>query len=317
MELFSRPASVSYDDIKGQSPEEFRKEWEEWRRLREDYMKEPYGWLSLTSIDWLENGEPKTLDGFPGTWLQQGDAVIYTPPEDDGIVITNHDAPVSEPVRINVPEKGDFNLEDFYNGDVRAQLIKRIGVQHQFAIRIRDLHSAGIGQLQSIPSFEPDQRWVFPAKFEPAEQHEDVTVGAVAGELSHDETSIGILHVDFDGDKRDLIVFEVHNDDSGARRIDEATGEYVYLNNRANITNEGHVLFRDKTSGHESYGGARVIGFDNSDPASVSYVDFNRSMNLPCAFTVFCTCPFAPLQNTLPFAIEAGEKKPAVFGSLE
>lgn len=81
-------------------------------------------------------------------------------------------------------------------------------------------------------------------------------MGAVVGGLSHDETSIGVLHVDFDGTKRDLIVFEAHNDDSGARRLDEKTGEFVYLNNRANITEEGHVLFRDATSGHETYGGA-------------------------------------------------------------
>lgn len=167
MELFSRPASVSYDDIKAQSPEEFRKEWNQWRRLRLDYMKEPYGWLSLTSIDWLEDGESKTLDGFPGQWLQEGDAVTYIPPRDTAVTVTNRDVILNEPLRVNVPATGDFNLEDFYSGGVRAQLIKRIGLQHQFAVRIRDPHSPGIARLQNIPTFEPDQRWVFPPPSNP------------------------------------------------------------------------------------------------------------------------------------------------------
>ena len=38
-------------------------------------------------------------------------------------------------------------------------------------------------------------------------------------------------------------------------------------------------------------------------------VDFNKAYNPPCAFTPFATCPLPPLQNRLPFRIEAGEKK--------
>ncbi|KAB8290974.1 DUF1684 domain-containing protein [Bifidobacterium avesanii] len=315
MELFSRDPSITYDDLKNQSPEQFRAEWLEWKAKRDAYMREPYGWLSLVSIDWLENGREKTFASFPGTWRQDGDTVIYTPPV-DGPTIVNRGEPITGPFTVKVPDVGDFNLEDFYNGDVRAQLIKRIGDDRQFAVRVRDPHSAGISGFEGSPAFEPDQRWVFPASFEPAD-HEDVTVGAVDGGLSHNETSIGTLHVDFDGTPRDLIVFEQHNDDSGAHTIDPETGERVYLNNRANITNEGNLLFRDQTSGKETYGGARVLGFDISDPTTVTYVDFNRAMNLPCAFTVFCTCPFAPFQNTLPLEIRAGEKTPPVFGSLE
>ena len=39
-------------------------------------------------------------------------------------------------------------------------------------------------------------------------------------------------------------------------------------------------------------------------------IDFNRAHNMPCAYTDFATCPLPPAANTLPFAVEAGEKIP-------
>ena len=40
------------------------------------------------------------------------------------------------------------------------------------------------------------------------------------------------------------------------------------------------------------------------------WIDFNRAYNMPCAYTDFATCPLPPAGNTLPFAVEAGEKIP-------
>ncbi|MFF7943210.1 DUF1684 domain-containing protein [Nocardia gamkensis] len=39
-------------------------------------------------------------------------------------------------------------------------------------------------------------------------------------------------------------------------------------------------------------------------------LDFNRSANLPCAYTDLATCPLPPAENRLPVAIEAGAKLP-------
>ena len=36
----------------------------------------------------------------------------------------------------------------------------------------------------------------------------------------------------------------------------------------------------------------------------------NRTVNLPCAFTDFATCPLPPAGNNLTVAIEAGERLP-------
>jgi uncharacterized protein len=39
-------------------------------------------------------------------------------------------------------------------------------------------------------------------------------------------------------------------------------------------------------------------------------LDFNRAVNLPCAYTDLATCPLPPAENRLPVPIEAGEKIP-------
>ena len=40
-------------------------------------------------------------------------------------------------------------------------------------------------------------------------------------------------------------------------------------------------------------------------------LDFNRAVNLPCAYTDLATCPLPPAENRLPVAIEAGEQIPS------
>jgi len=39
-------------------------------------------------------------------------------------------------------------------------------------------------------------------------------------------------------------------------------------------------------------------------------LDFNRTANMPCAFTDHATCPLPPAENRLRVAVEAGEKAP-------
>jgi uncharacterized protein (DUF1684 family) len=39
-------------------------------------------------------------------------------------------------------------------------------------------------------------------------------------------------------------------------------------------------------------------------------IDFNRTVNLPCAFTTYATCPLPPAENRLPVPVEAGERTP-------
>ncbi|HLR45690.1 MAG TPA: DUF1684 domain-containing protein, partial [Deinococcales bacterium] len=70
---------------------------------------------------------------------------------------------------------------------------------------------------------------------------------------------------------------------------------------------EPFFVFRDATSGRETYGASRFLrGRQTGEGRAV--LDFNRAYNPPCAFTPHATCPLAPQQNVLGFPVQAGEK---------
>jgi uncharacterized protein (DUF1684 family) len=66
-------------------------------------------------------------------------------------------------------------------------------------------------------------------------------------------------------------------------------------------------IFRDLTSGKESYPAARFLYM----PAPVNgkmMLDFNKAENPPCAYNPYTTCPLPPEQNRLRVRVEAGER---------
>ncbi|MFJ4030101.1 DUF1684 domain-containing protein [Paenarthrobacter sp. NPDC089989] len=69
------------------------------------------------------------------------------------------------------------------------------------------------------------------------------------------------------------------------------------------------VLFTDQTSGKTTYAANRSLSVTPAADGTV-HMDFNRAVNLPCAYTDLATCPLPPAENRLPVAIEAGEKIP-------
>ena len=70
------------------------------------------------------------------------------------------------------------------------------------------------------------------------------------------------------------------------------------------------VLFTDATSGLTTYAANRSLEIDAPDADGAVVLDFNRAVNLPCAYTDHATCPLPPAGNRLPVGIEAGEKTP-------
>jgi uncharacterized protein (DUF1684 family) len=76
------------------------------------------------------------------------------------------------------------------------------------------------------------------------------------------------------------------------------------------VIDEGQLffMFKDRTSGDSTYPAGRFL-YAPIPSGDVVELDFNKAKNPPCAFTAFATCPLPPKVNTLPVAIEAGEKK--------
>jgi uncharacterized protein (DUF1684 family) len=66
-------------------------------------------------------------------------------------------------------------------------------------------------------------------------------------------------------------------------------------------------IFRDGTSGKETYETARFLYSDLRDDGT-TVLDFNQAYNPPCAFNPFTTCPLPLPENRLKVRIPAGEK---------
>ncbi len=68
------------------------------------------------------------------------------------------------------------------------------------------------------------------------------------------------------------------------------------------------ILFRDETSGKQSYGGGRYLDLPEAElTADHVLLDFNAAYNPYCAYNHDYACPLPPAENTLPIPINAGE----------
>jgi uncharacterized protein (DUF1684 family) len=76
--------------------------------------------------------------------------------------------------------------------------------------------------------------------------------------------------------------------------------------------------FRDRTSGHETYGAGRYLldtvkGADlGTDERGRLILDFNFAYNPSCAYDPVWSCPLAPPGNRLDAAVRAGERTPTL-----
>jgi len=67
--------------------------------------------------------------------------------------------------------------------------------------------------------------------------------------------------------------------------------------------------FKDLTNGETTYGGGRYLNMSKADTEDGKIIiDFNTCYNPWCAYSDGFNCPIPPVENHLPFAVEAGEK---------
>jgi len=68
-----------------------------------------------------------------------------------------------------------------------------------------------------------------------------------------------------------------------------------------------YFVFKDMSSGNETYAAARFLYADLKDDGT-TVLDFNQAYNPPCAFNPFTTCPIPLPENRLPVKVLAGER---------
>jgi uncharacterized protein len=267
--------------------ERYDRQIDRWRRQREADLKADDGWLTVSGLFWLRPGEAR-IGGDPsndillpahapdsvGTMtLHAGHVLFQAAP---GATITRNGKAFESG---EIHSDADQHADTLAVGDVKLILLKR---GERLALRLKDNRSplrAGFAGLRWYPVQE---KWRITGKFVPYPTPTKLIMDTIVGETEVEE-SPGCVTFEYDGKVYSLQAAKLK------------TGALWFV-------------FRDGTSGRTTHGGARQLYADPPNDRVV-VLDFNKAVNLPCAYIPYATCPLAPPQNRLSLAIEAGELK--------
>ena len=247
----------------------------EWIEAREEALRDPYGWLSLVELKWLD-GAPTPLSHFPGLWEATGDDVTFTP-EKGGSSVFQGDQLVTEPLTIKVkPGTSDRSLRD--QDGREAEVMSRFGLP---AVRVRDPRANRLAGFDGLDRYDFDPTWVLRGRLlrfeEPRQQQVGTAVEGKTANLqawAHAEVSLP------NGDVAHLVV----------------TGDLE----------SPQVLFYDQTNGDGTPEWRKVQAALDGETV---VLDMNQAQIFPAHLSPFGTCPKPPEQNRIPMPVLAGEKK--------
>ena len=269
------------------STADFATEWEQWHAAHERRRADPHGFLAVTHLHWL-GAEPSRLEGVPGSWSVKDDAVTVVLEAGESLLRDGKELNSGEPkaeggiavVFDPIAEREGINLTA---GPAVVELAKRGG---EYIVRPRHPENPLLREYRGTPAYAPDARYAVEGTYVPFEEPRPTTVGAAVEGIVHVYEAPGEIRFELDGQDLTLTAFNGHGPGTLS------------------------VLFTDATSGKTTYGANRSLTVGAPDADGRVILDFNRAVNLPCAYTDLATCPLPPSENRLGVAIEAGEQIP-------
>jgi len=251
-------------------------------------LRQENGWLALAGLHWLQDGAntfgakagndiilpgEKTPD-FVGVFEHTGNAIALQ-------------VKAGTPLKVNGDSVNQFALLPDTNdspsiitmGSLQMVIIQR---GELYGLRVWDNNRP---ERQSFPG----RRWYplqleyrLQADFEPYERPRNTWVASISGG-DQEVAAVGQVGFSLHGKRVQLEAFE-----------GPAGGLFV--------------IFKDLTSGKDSYPAGRYLTSAKPEEDHSVVLDFNRAYNPPCAFTDYATCALPPPQNRLSTHVEAGEQ---------
>jgi uncharacterized protein len=257
------------------------------RAAREATLKEDSNWLTVAGLHFLNQGENR-IGSDPAN-----DIVLRFPsvPKHVGVITVNGTsvrirAAEGQTLQINDAVKTESELHGAFDQQPTDTL--HFGPVSFFvhysgprlALRVRDQQSALRTNFRGLRWYDPDAAFRTVATFTPYPERKVVLIPNILGDLEP-FNAVG------------TVTFTI----AGVEHTVEAWGNPKRL----------WIVFRDQTSGTETYPSARFLYTPPVEDGKV-VIDFNYAQNPPCAYNPFTTCPLPPAQNRLRVAIQAGEK---------
>jgi uncharacterized protein (DUF1684 family) len=263
----------------------YRQSVEQWRQNYEAKLRADDGWLTVSGLFWLHEGEnsfgsapgndvvlPAPLPAHAGHFdLHAGKTTVHVNP---GVPITMAGKPVE-----TAELRPDSRVDRLVIGDLTF-FVHATG--DRFAIRLKDKNSKLRREFKGLSWFAIDPAYHFTAHFVPYDKPRQVQIDTVLGD--HDSIElVGYVAFTFQG--KDYKLDAERNSDGSL-----------------------FIVFRDLTSKTETYQAARFL--DSDPPANgIVELDFNKAYNPPCAYNPYTTCPLPSPGNRLLVPIPAGEKR--------
>ena len=247
----------------------------DWQQKRDKALRSEDGWLTLAGLFWLRPGDNTIGSADSNDFLlPKGSAPDHAGTlrlAGDRVTFINPNGTVR-----TLDYKKEDKPDTVQAGSVSFFVIQRNG---KLAVRAKDSQSAALKHFTGMQYFPVNPALRFKAKF--IADSKKIPILNILGQTDMEE-SPGVAEFTYEGKTYHL------------RPIYE--GKTLFF------------LFKDPTNKINTYQAGRMLNTPLPENGRVD-LDFNRAYNPPCTFTPYATCPLPPKENTLGFAVEAGEMR--------
>lgn len=289
----------------------YQLEIQQWQQHRIEKLKSPESWLSVTNSEVVQKGTTRIGSGTGE------DIVLPSGPSHLGNLTYADNGSLSlalaggSQATIGPSPAGQGSIEPFHiNGlyffpdgtllldpvkgaqppttiHVNTETLKIYSYEGAYnkgekRLIVTDTQAPRLTKFKGLDYFPIDSSWKITADWESLKEPREVEVAYMQGSV--EKVKIKSKVVFFRDGKRYELMPYMESDD------------------------EVLFVFADRTSGKETYGGARFLIAPAAKNGKI-VLDFNKAVNPPCAFIPFPNCPIALPDNRLTLRIDAGEKK--------
>jgi len=259
---------------------------EKWRQDYDAKLRGDDGWLTVTGLFWLHEGENSFGSAAGNDIVLPSLAVpakagYFDLHAGKTVVHVNAGAPITmggKPVDI-AELHPDSKQDRLTIGDLTFY-VHASG--NRFALRLKDKHSKLRREFKGPNWYPVNEAFRVTARYTAYPSLRPVEIETVMGD--HAELVMaGYVTFSFAGKQYRL---DAEQDESGGL----------------------FIVFRDLTSKTETYQASRFLDTDPPKDGMVE-LDFNKAYNPPCAYNPYTTCPLPAPGNRMQIEIPAGEKR--------